>query len=147
MNQTESAQSAQESPEEGVAAQLGLSSGDLVQELGYDSDVDYDFREALEDALGEELLTEEDQEPVDAVIMWWRSDEGDVTELTDALVDSQRSLDGGPVWLLTPRNSQPGHVNQADITEAASTAGFNPTTTAGVSQNWQATRLETRTKR
>lgn len=146
MNQTESVNPADAASEKGVAAELGLTAGQIVQELGYDTDIDYDFRDALEDELGEELLTEEDQEAVDAVIMWWRSDDGDVTDLTDALVDAQKSLDGGPVWLLTPRNSQGGHVDQGDITEASSTSGLKSTKAAGASQTWQATRLENRAK-
>lgn len=125
---------------------MGLSHGQLVQEFGYDDDVDFDFRDALEDDLGSELLTEDDQEPVDAVILWWREDDGDVTDLTDALVDVQTSLDSGPVWLLTPRKGRDGHVDPADAAEAAPTAGLHVTTNAGVSADWSATRLVARRK-
>lgn len=119
----------------------GLKAGDLVQEWGYDDDIDFAFRDALEDALGEELLTEEDQEPADAVLYWWRAEDGDVTDLADALVDAQRSLDSGPVWLMTPRKGRAGHVNPADVQEAAGTAGLHATTGAGVSEDWAAQRL------
>lgn len=122
----------------------GLTAGGLVQEWGYDDDIDFDFRDALEDALGEELLTEEDQEPADAVLFWWRTDDGDVSDLTDALVDAQRSLDAGPVWLMTPRNGRPGHVSPTDVAEAAATAGLHVTTGAGGSADWAAVRLEKR---
>ncbi|MGW5853806.1 DUF3052 domain-containing protein [Micrococcus sp. NPDC055215] len=133
-------------PQETPAAQarleeLGLAPGDLVQEWGFDDDVDHGFRAALEAALGEQLLTEEDQEPADAVLFWWRSDEGDVTDLADALVDAQRSLDAGPLWIMTPRTGRPGHVPPADVQEAASTAGLHPTTGSGVSADWAAQRL------
>lgn len=147
MNQPESATAAHTAEAaDGPVGQMGLTHGQLVQEFGYDEDVDFDFRDALEDGLGAELLTEDDQEPVDAVILWWREDDGDVTDLTDALVDVQTSLDDGPVWLLTPRNGRDGYVNPADVNEAAPTAGLHVTTTAGVSTDWSATRLVGRRK-
>ncbi len=147
MNQPESATAAPTAEAgEGPASQMGLTQGQLVQEFGYDEDVDSDFRDALEDDLGSELLTEEDQEPVDAVILWWREDDGDVTDLTDALVDVQTSLDSGPVWLFTPRKGREGYVNPADANEAAPTAGLHVTTTAGVCEDWSATRLVARRK-
>ena len=53
-----------------VAGKLGFKTGDLVQELGYDEDVDFDFRDALETDIGSELLMEDDQDVVDGVILW-----------------------------------------------------------------------------
>lgn len=144
MNQPDSASAVGESTEtrDGPAVRMGLSAGRLVQELGFDEDIDFDFRNTLEDELGSEILTEEDQEPVDAVMLWWRESDGDVDDLADALMDAQTSLDiGGVLWLLTPRNSRPGHVPPADVAEAAPTAGLHVTTTAGVSADWTATRL------
>jgi hypothetical protein len=127
---------------DGPAARMGLSAGQLVQELGFDEDIDFDFRDALEDELGTELLTEEDQDPVDAVVLWWRESDGDVEDLADALMDAQTLLDAeGTLWLLTPRNGRSNHVPPADIAEAAPTAGLHVTTTAGVSSDWIASRL------
>ena len=83
------------STDSALLAELALSRGDLVQEWGYDDDVDFTFRDALEDALGEELLTEDDQEPADAVLFWWHADDGDVTDLADALVDAHLLLEEG----------------------------------------------------
>ena len=68
-----------------AAHKMGFKDGDLIQELGYDDDVDFDLRDSLEEAVGSELLTEEDHEVVDGIIYWWRDDDGD---LIDALVDS-----------------------------------------------------------
>jgi hypothetical protein len=127
-----------------VAGKLGLKDGNLVQELGYDDDVDFEFREQLEDGIGSDLLTEDDQEVVDSVILWWRAGDGD---LVDALVDALISLDaGGVVWLLTPKSGRPGYVAPADVQEAAPTAGLHSTSSAGVSKEWAATRLVSRRK-
>lgn len=131
--------------EKNVAERMGFKDGDLIQEFGYDEDVDFDLREDLEELSGGELLTEDDHEVVDGVILWWRSDDGD---LVDALVDSLTTLDdGGVVWVLTPKSGRDGYVPPADIEEAAPTAGLHMTTSPGVSQDWAATRLVSRRKK
>jgi hypothetical protein len=76
---------------------------------------------------------------VDAVILWWRADDGD---LVDGLVDSLTDLvGGGAIWVLTPKVGRPGAVEAADIAEAAPIAGLAQTTSAAVSAEWAATRL------
>lgn len=130
--------------DQNLAGKLGFNNGDLIQEFGYDEDVDFDFRANLEDLIDSDLLTEEDHEVVDGVILWWRNDDGD---LVDALVDSLTTLgDGGVVWVLTPKSGRPGYVNPADIQDAAPTAGLHSTTSAGVSEDWAAARLVARRK-
>lgn len=127
-----------------AAQKMGFKNGDLIQELGYDDDVDFDLRDSLEDAVGSELLTEEDHEVVDGIVYWWRSDDGD---LVDALVDSLVSLDDkGVVWLLTPKSGRDGYVTPATIQADAPTAGLHVTNTEGVSEDWSATRLVARRK-
>ncbi len=121
--------------------ELGLTAGQYVHEFCYDEDVDHGLRERLEAALGTELQPEEDQEPVDAVLLWWRADDGDATDLADTLVDAQASLEEGPVWVMTPRKGRDGHVEPADVQEAATTAGLHATTGAGVSEDWAAVKL------
>ncbi len=128
----------------GAAARMGLKQGDLVQEIGYDDDVDFDLRDELEAVTGEPLLDEDEHEVVDAVLLWWREGDGD---LVDALVDSLTDLDdGGVVWLLTPKRGQDGHVGAVEIQEAVPTAGLHSTTSEGVSEQWQAARLVSRKK-
>ncbi|NKX56464.1 DUF3052 domain-containing protein [Arthrobacter mobilis] len=125
-----------------VAGKLGFKEGDLIQELGYDEDVDFDLRADIEDLVGSELLTEDDHEVVDAVILWWRDGDGD---LVDALVDSLTTLnEGGMVWVLTPKSGRDGYVPPNEIQEAAPTAGLHATSSAGVSDDWAATRLVSR---
>ena len=124
---------------ENVAGNLGFKDGDLIQEFGYDEDVDFDLRDDIEDLTGSELLTEDDHDVVDAVILWWRDGDGD---LVDALVDTQTTLGpNGVVWMLTPKSGRDGYVPPADVQEAAPTAGLHVTTSAGVSGDWAATRL------
>ena len=125
-----------------AAVQLGFQPGDRIQELGYDDDVDFDLRDDLEDLIGSELLDEDDQEVVDAVLFWWRDGEGD---LVDALVDSLTTLgEEGVVWVMTPKAGREGHVPPHELQEAAPTAGLKLTTAAaGASQDWSATRLVT----
>lgn len=121
-----------------AAEKLGLAQGMVVQELGWDDDVDDDLRIAIEDAVDGELI-EEAMEAVDVVLLWWRDDDGD---LVDGLVDSLTDLaNHGVVWLMTPKVGRQGHVDPADVAEAALTAGLSQTSTTSVSQDWTATKL------
>lgn len=124
-----------------LAARLGLRSGQVVQEFGYDEDCDERLREAVEDVTGSELVGEDYEDVVDVVLLWWREDDGD---LVDALVDATPSLaDGGVVWVLTPKAGRPGHVEPSDIGDAAPTAGLAQTSSISAAPDWSGTRLVT----
>jgi len=121
------------------AARLSLASGQIVQEVGYDTDCDADLREAVVEIIGADLVDLDFEEVVDAALLWFREDDGD---LTDALVDAITPLaDQGVVWLLTPKPGRDGHIEPEDITDAAQTAGLRQTSTISASDNWQGTRL------
>lgn len=123
------------------AARLGFVPDTVIQELGWDEDVDHELRTAIETVTGNELLDGDSDEVVDGVVMWWREDDGD---LVDALFDSLQDLaDGGSVWLFTPKVGREGYVNNADIAEAAPVAGLSTTTTSSASTDWSATKLST----
>jgi hypothetical protein len=125
----------------------GFSSGQVIQELGYDDDVDAGLREAIETATGSELVDEDFGDVTDGAIMWWRDDDGDVSDLTDALVDAQSSLDnGGLVWVLTPKSGRSGHVEPGDVEEAARTAGLHATSAVAAAPNWSGIRLAARAR-
>jgi hypothetical protein len=125
----------------GPAARMGLTGGMVVQELGWDSDADDELRVAIEDAIDSDMVDGDYGNVVDAVVLWWRDEDGD---LVDGLVDSLTDLvGGGAIWLLTPKVGRPNSVEPADITEAAPIAGLALTTTAAVSKDWTATRLVT----
>ncbi|MGZ4609113.1 MAG: DUF3052 domain-containing protein [Actinomycetes bacterium] len=127
---------------EGLAVRLGFRQGQVVQELGYDDDCDDDLRQAIVGVTGSELVDEDYDDVVDAVVLWWRDDDGD---LVDALVDSLVSLgDGGVVWLLTPKAGRDGHVEPGDIGDAAPTAGLHQTSSVSAAGDWSGTRLVTR---
>ena len=122
-----------------LAGKLGVEPGMIVQELGWDSDVDDVVRSAIEERTGEELLDEDAQEVVDLVVLWWRDGDGD---LVDTLVDARSPLtDSGAVWVLTPKTGHDGHVEPSEIAEAAPTAGLSPTSTVTVSDDWIGARL------
>ena len=67
------------------ASRLSFTAGQIVQEIGYDSDCDTDLREAVVEIIGSDLVDLDFDEVVDAALLWFREDDGD---LTDALVDA-----------------------------------------------------------
>ena len=124
-----------------IAGRLGFRPGQVVQEFGYDDDVDETVRAAIEDLTGNELADEDAQDVVDGAIYWWRADDGD---LVDALMDALTNLaEGGVIWLLTPKSWRPGHVEPSEIEDAAPTAGLHATSTISACQDWTGTRLAT----
>ncbi|MBY8887359.1 DUF3052 domain-containing protein [Streptomyces sp. PTM05] len=123
------------------ASRLGFQPGQVVQEFGYDDDVDHDLREGIEELTGTELADEDYEELPDAVLLWFRDDDGD---LTDALVDATQVVDdGSPIWLLTPKTGRDGYVEPSDIGEAATTAGLTQTRTFNAGKDWSGSRLVT----
>ena len=121
------------------ATRLSFTPGQTVQEIGFDTDCDSDLRDAVVEIIGSDLVDLDFDEVVDAALLWFREDDGD---LTDALVDAISPLaDQGVVWLLTPKPGREGHIEPEDITEAAQTAGLRQTSTISAGENWQGTRL------
>ena len=107
------------------AARLGFQPEQVVQEIGYDDDVDQELREAIEEVIGSELVDEDYDDVADAVVLWFRDEDGD---LTDALVDATTYDRGGRRdLLLTPKTGRDGYVEPSDISEAATTAGLSAT--------------------
>ena len=122
-----------------AGVRMGFSPGSVVQELGWDEDVDQDLREQIEDTIDGDMVDGDYGNVVDSVLLWWRGEDGD---LVDGLVDALTDLvAGGAIWLLTPKVGRSNAVDPADIAEAAPIAGLSQTTTASVSKDWSATRL------
>ena len=122
-----------------AAGKLGFTAGQVIQEYGYDSDVDDDLRFAIEDLTTTELEDEDYGDVADAVMIWWRNDDGD---LVDAVVDALTNLaDHGFIVVLTPKAGRPGHVDASDIEEAATTAGLHTSGSVNACDDWAATRL------
>ncbi|MER5974797.1 DUF3052 domain-containing protein [Streptomyces sp. NPDC002055] len=123
------------------AARLGFQPGQVVQELGYDDDTEQELREAIEELTGTDLVDEDYDDVADAVVLWFRDDDGD---LTDALVDATTMIDSGsPVWLMTPKTGRDGYVEPSDIGEAAQTAGLAQTSSINAGKDWTGSRLVT----
>jgi hypothetical protein len=121
-----------------IAEKLDITAGLVIQELGWDEDVDDQIRAELEQAIGSELLAEDAEEVVDAVLLWWRDGDGD---LVDALVDAIELLaEDGFIWVLSPKTGQPGYVEQSEISESAPTAGLATTKVVSLG-DWSATRI------
>ena len=118
---------------------LGLAPGLVVQELGWDSDVDDDVRVMIEDADRRRARSRTPWRPSTSCCCgggtttaisstaWWTA----LTDLTDA----------GYIWLMTPKVGRTGYVDAADLAEAAVTAGLAQTNSAAVSADWAATKL------
>lgn len=123
-----------------LADRLGIKPGMVVQEIGRDEDIDEGLRAAVEARAGVPALDENNtDEVVDVVLLWWRSEDGD---LVDALVDALTSLaDNGVVWVLTPKSGRAGHVEASEIAEAAPTAGLSQTSSINAGRDWSGVRL------
>ncbi|MFC5994323.1 DUF3052 domain-containing protein [Pseudonocardia hispaniensis] len=122
-----------------IAGKLGIEPGMVVQELGWDSDVDEAVRDAVEERCGDELLDEDAVDVIDVVLLWFREGDGD---LVDALVDARGPLaENGVVWVLTPKTGRRGHLEPSEIAEAAPTAGLSQTSNISVSDDWAGARL------
>jgi len=123
----------------GIADRLGITPGAIVQEIGYDDDVDDDLRAAIEERAGSDFVDEDYEDVVDVVLLWWRDGDGD---LVDALVDAVPPLaDSGVIWLLTPKAGRQDHVEPSDISEAAPTAGLQQTSSISAGRDWNGARL------
>ncbi|MEV5610463.1 DUF3052 domain-containing protein [Streptomyces sp. Q6] len=127
--------------ETNLAVRLGFQTDMVVQEIGYDEDVDQELREVIETAIGAELVDEDYDDVADAVVLWFREDDGD---LTDALVDTTTYIEeGGYILLLTPKTGRDGYVEPSEIGEAATTAGLSQTKGVSVGKDWTGSRLVT----
>ena len=125
-----------------VIERLGLNKGDLVLEIGHDADCDDDLRTAVSAHIGSTFIDGDAQEVVDAVLLWFREDDGD---LVDELVDALTYLsETGPIWLMTPKAGREGHVEPSDIQDAAPTAGLSQTVSFAAGADWTSTKLVAR---
>jgi hypothetical protein len=121
---------------------MGLAKGDLVLEVGFDSDCYSTLRDEIRGITETELIENSTTDVVDAVIIWWRDGDGD---LVDELMDAITYLaENGSIWVLTPKVGRDGHVEPSDIQDAAPLAGLSQTSTIALAKDWSATRLVAR---
>ncbi|MGB5951007.1 MAG: DUF3052 domain-containing protein [Ornithinimicrobium sp.] len=123
----------------GVAKKLGFKAEQIVIEFGYDDDVDEEFRVAVEEIVNSPLEDEDYDGVVDAVVLWWRDGEGD---LTDELVDALTMVEeGGFIALITPGIRLPNRVEAFTIQEACLTSGLTASGAVPMHSHWHAQRL------
>ena len=126
----------------GAGNRFGFTSGQEIQEFGYDDDADQAVRSAVEEVTGSDLVDEDYSDVVDGAIIWWREDDGDESDLTDLLMDALDNLDdAGTIVVLTPKPGRGGHVGPALVEDAARTAGLQPTGSAAAGPDWNGVRL------
>jgi hypothetical protein len=121
---------------------FGLRPGDLILEVGFATDCDAEFRNAVEKQVGTRFVMDNATEVVDCVLIWWRESDGD---LIDELMDATSFLsESGPIWLLTPKVNREGYVEPSDIQDAAPIAGLSQTVSFAIGVDWVATKLVAR---
>ena len=121
---------------------MGFAKGELILEIGYGADCDDALRADIKNIVATDFLENSTNEVVDAVLLWFREDDGDlVDELMDALTYLSES---GPIWVLTPKVGRGGHVEPSDIQDAAPTAGLSQTSSFSIAADWSATCLVAR---
>ena len=122
---------------------LGFASGSVIQEFGYDDDVDEAVRAQIEEETGQELVDEDYRDIVDGAVAWWRDEDGDVDDLADLFLDMKANLesDMSPCWVLVPGTRIPGYVTADVIKDAAETAGLMATTSVAVGAAWMGVKL------
>mgnify|MGYP000869128020 FL=1 len=122
---------------------LGFASGSVIQEFGYDDDVDEAVRAQIEEETGQELVDEDYRDIVDGAVAWWRDEDGDVDDLADLFLDMKANLesDVSPCWVLVPGTRSPGYVTADVIKDAAETAGLMATTSVAVGAAWMGIKL------
>ena len=125
-----------------VPTRMGLAKGDLVLEVGFDSDCDSTLRDEIRAITETAFIENSTTDVVDAVIIWWRDGDGD---LVDELMDGLTYLvENGAIWVMTPKAGRAGHVEPSDIQDAAPLAGLSQTSTIALAKDWTATRLVAR---
>ncbi|WP_405434770.1 DUF3052 domain-containing protein [Streptomyces anulatus] len=127
----------------GLAAKLGFTAGQVVQETGHGEDSDQELRASIAALTGKDLVDEDYDDSPDAVILWFRDGDGD---LTNTLVrDIGPLADGGMLWLLTPKVGREGYLEgylePSEIAETANTAGLTVTKSTSATADWAGARI------
>jgi Protein of unknown function (DUF3052) len=121
----------------GLPATLVIRQGQVITEIGRRWDCDESLREEVLAASGRALAGEVYEGIADAVLLWWRASDGDLSgALAEALIDCAGQ---GTIWLLTPSADRDGHVEPSDIAGGAATAGLAMTASFSAAPDWDAT--------
>lgn len=123
----------------GPVKKLGFKAGQIVIEFGYDEDVNEDFRAAIAEIVESPLEDEAYDGVVDAVLLWWREGDGD---LTDELVDALTMVEeGGFIAVATPGINSPDRVEAHELQDACNTSGLTAAGAVPIGTAWVSQRL------
>lgn len=123
----------------GPVKKLGFKAGQIVIEFGYDEDVNEEFRAAIEAVVETPLEGESYDGVVDAVLLWWREGDGD---LTDELVDALTMVEeGGFIAATTPGINGPDRVEAHVLQDACNTSGLTASGAVPIGSDWVSQRL------
>ena len=120
-----------------LAAQLGIESGDIVLEAGWDSDVDRLLSSNIAELSGRPTVDEDHDGVAEVVVLWFR--EGD--DLLEVALAVLAPVFDHAFWLFTPRVGREGWVDPADIFDAAAVAELTVELHTLTLPEWSGTRL------
>lgn len=110
--------------------------GQLVREIGYDTDVDPEVRQRIEAITGRRLAGPECPRCPDGLLVWLRAGSADPVDLLlgcgEAMTRRTR------LWVLTPKVDRPGHLPPAEVAAAARRAGLTCVRRVDVFDDWNA---------
>ncbi|MBP2473459.1 hypothetical protein JOF53_002331 [Crossiella equi] len=125
--------------EGGPAERLGLCSGAVVLETGWDEDADERLRAGIRDITGEKFVDVDFDGEADAVLLWLRRRD---VEFSECLLDAAAPLkDGGVLWALVPKSGLDQHIGAGEFAEAVRTAELRLDGTVEASLEWSVHRL------
>ena len=122
---------------------LGFTSGQVIQELYYDDDVEPAVAQSIAAQTGAEMVDYDYGDVVDGVVLWWRADDADHDDLADVLMDAAANLDdaGDAIWVLSPKAGRDNYVAPHDIEDSAKIAGLKTTSSISVGPDWAGMQL------
>ncbi|MFE2410603.1 DUF3052 family protein [Kitasatospora sp. NPDC059408] len=124
------------------ALRLGFEHGMVVREEGYGDDIDLGLHDSVDSVAGQGLLDLDLEGVMDAVLLWFRAEDGELTDLLAYALDEVGGVEErGLIWLLIPESGREGHVGPDVVRDAARAAGLPAARPADVAEGWDGFRF------